>query len=110
MRRSLITVRKQDGKDLRAAHRFHGTLSDVDHSMPCRFKTRIQADGKIQLDIHAFRVTKENWWIYEAWHAERSKAHNFMLCGITADGLRFESSSLTFTSASGRAESMVATG
>ena len=95
------TTRKPDKDDLRSFQRFDGTLSDGDRSMPIRFKARIGEDGEVELDIHAFRITKTNWFVRERFQ-DRGNVAEFVLHGVTTDGLRFESDSLSFNSLGSR--------
>ena len=66
-----------------------------------RFKARIGEDGEVELDIHAFRITKANWFVRERFQG-RSDDAEFVLNGVTADGLRFESATLSFNSLGSR--------
>ena len=95
-------TRKPDHDDLRNFQRFSGTLRDGDKAMPVRFKTRIGEDGEVEIDFHAFRITKANWFVRERFQAERNEVAEFVLSGVTADGLRFESDSLSFNSLGSR--------
>ena len=101
MRRRARRTRKPDKDDLRSFQRFSGTLSDGDRSMPMRFKARIGEDGEVELDIRSFRITKANWFVRERFQ-DRSDVAEFVLNGVTADGLRFESDSLSFNSLGSR--------
>lgn len=95
-------TRKPDHDDLRNFQRFSGTLRDGDQAMPVRFKARIGEDGEVELDFHAFRITKANWFVRERFQAGRNEVAEFVLSGVTADGLRFESDSLSFNSLGSR--------
>ena len=97
MPRRISKTRKPAKDDLRSFQRFSGTLSDGDRAMPVRFKARIGDDGEVELDLHAFRITKATWFVRERFH-DRSDVAEFVLSGIAADGLRFESDSLSFNS------------
>lgn len=101
MPRRARRTRKPDKDDLRSFQRFSGTLSDGDRSLPMRFKARIGEDGEVELDIHAFRISKANWFVRERFQ-DRSDVAEFVLNGVTADGLRFESNSLSFNSLGSR--------
>jgi len=62
-----------------------------------RFKARIGSHGELELDIHAFRISKKSWFIREHWNNDPSGGvPEFTLSGVTDDGLRFESDSLSF--------------
>jgi hypothetical protein len=98
MARRTRSNRQADESDLRTVKRFIGTLSEGEHSIPARFKTRIGPDGEVALDLHAFRITRSSWFVRERFLAEGSELAEFELKGIAADGLRFESDSLSFTS------------
>lgn len=69
--------------DLRSFQRFSGTLRDGDRSMPLRFKARIGEDGEVELDIHAFRITKANWFVRERFQ-DRNDVAEFVLNGVNA--------------------------
>ena len=64
--------------------------------MPAAFKVRIGKDGEIELDLHAFRITKTTWFVHEQWNADRREVPEFTLHGTAADGLRFQCDSVTF--------------
>lgn len=98
MPRSKKTLRDADPSDLRNFQRFVGTLSDGEQSMPARFKARIRADGEVEIDLHAFRITKDSWWVRKRFQSEGKAVAEFNLNGTAPDGLRFESDSLSFTS------------
>lgn len=89
-------ARQSDKDDLRNFQRFSGKLSDGNRSMPVRFKARIKDDGEVEIDIHAFRITKATWFVRERWQEGRNEVAEFSLSGATVDGLRFESDSLSF--------------
>jgi len=97
MPRRISKTRKPDKDDLRSFQRFSGTLSDGDKAIPVRFKARIGNDGEVELDLHAFRITKATWFVRERFQ-DRCDVAEFALSGIAADGLRFESDSLSFNS------------
>jgi len=101
MPRRTRRTRKPGKDDLRSFQRFSGTLGDGDRSMSLRFKARIGEDGEVELDIHAFRITKANWFVRERFQ-DRNDVAEFVLNGVTADGLRFESDSLSFNSLGSR--------
>jgi hypothetical protein len=90
--------RASDRKDLQTFQHFKGTLSDGDQSIPVRFKARIRADGEIDLDLHAFRITKTSWFVRERWQAGHNDVAEFSLTGSTTEGLRLESDNLSFNS------------
>jgi len=98
MPRRIRKTRKPDKDDLRSFQRFSGTLSDGDQSMPVRFKARIGDDGEVELDLHAFRISKATWFVRKRWQAGRNDVAEFGLNGVTPDGLRFESDSLSLNS------------
>jgi hypothetical protein len=102
MPRRTRRTRKPGKDDLRSFQRFSGMLSDGDRSIPMRFKARIGEDGEVELDIQAFRITKANWFVRERFQAGRNDVAEFVLSGVTADGLRFESDSLSFNSLGSR--------
>lgn len=89
---------KADKDDLRNFQNFTGRFSDGDRSMPMRFNARIRDDGEVDLDLHAFRITKATWFVRERSQAGRDNVAEFALTGAIVDGLRFESDSLSFNS------------
>lgn len=94
-------ARKPDPDDLCTFQRFTGTLACAGDAMPIRFKARIGRDGEVELDIHAFRLSRRTWWVKDRFN-ERNADHQFRLTGTTADGLTFETDSLSFTSLGAR--------
>jgi hypothetical protein len=90
--------RKPDKDDLRSFQRFRGTLGDGTHVLPVRFKARIRDDGEVELDLHAFRITRKSRFIHEGWRSDRGEVPEFTLSGTADNGLRFESDSLSFNS------------
>lgn len=96
-RRSKNTL-QPDKDDLRIFQQFTGTLSDGDQSMSVRFKTRIGADGEVEVILRAFRITKTTCFVRKRWQKGRNDVAEFVLSGTTVDGLRFESDSLSFNS------------
>jgi len=91
-------ARKPDKDDLQSFQKFSGTLSDGERKMPVRFKARIGDDGEVELDLHAFRITKKTWFVRKHWQAGRNEVAEFALEGISESGLRFKSDSLSFNS------------
>lgn len=88
-------ARKQPD-DLHRFHHFRGKLGAAGWELPVRFKARIGSDGELELDIHAFRISKKSWFIREHWNNDSSGGvPEFTLSGVTGDGLRFESDSLS---------------
>ncbi len=63
---------------------------------PIRFKARIRDNGEVELDLRAFQVTKKRQFLRRIWWAERNTVPEFTLSGVAADGLVFESDSVTF--------------
>lgn len=89
---------RPDPDDLHSYQRFRGTLAIDEDSMPVRFRARIGADGEAEIDIPAFRLTKETWFVKSKWNADRRHVPEFRLAGESDTGLRFETDSLTITS------------
>lgn len=96
MRRRSRRTRQREADDLQSVQRFHGTLSDGTQSMPVRFNARIRDDGEVEVDLHAFRITRATWFVRDHWHKGGSTVPEFSLSGVTQDGLRFDTDSLSF--------------
>jgi hypothetical protein len=77
--------------------RFRGTLGAGERGIPVRFKARIRKDGEVELDIHAFRITRKTWFIRDHWQSREREVPEFTLTGATETGLRFDTDSLTFS-------------
>jgi hypothetical protein len=97
MHRRSKTNRKPDKDDLRSFQRFRGTLGIDEHLMPVAFKARIGRDGEVELDLHAFRISKATWFVRERWNGDSRALAEFTLVGTAVDGLHFHSDSIAFT-------------